>query len=207
MKRSVLDITKRGFATFLGLLLVAKPLTAKLIADPSFANKKQSIASSNSSNNEICSDWKKVRSQEGKCSASFPKTPDHLRQKLPMKDGDKELKYNVYVADFERKAVYMVLIAEYPGVVNEEYAVKNLEHFLNTLLSQNPKNRLLHANLTKVQGFPGMDFFISTEQIYFKGRAIQANNTLYLLAMECEIPNYQDAHFNHFISSFELHVN
>jgi hypothetical protein len=204
MKLSGMSITKKGFATFLGLLLVAKPMVSKLSEAPGLVVKKQEIATSTAPS---YTDWKKVRSQEGKCSAAFPKNPDHLRQKLPMKEGGKELKYNVYVADHDRKAVYMVLIAEYPGVVNEEYAVKNLEHFLNTLLAQNSKNKLMYANLMKVQGFPGMDFFISTEQIYFKGRAIQANNTLYLLAMECEIPNYQEGNYDYFIGSFELHPN
>ena len=40
--------------------------------------------------------------------------------------------------------------------------------------------------------------------VYFKGRAIMAENHLYLLAMECDVSNYQEGNFNHFINSFEL---
>ena len=98
----------------------------------------------------------------------------------------------------------MVLIAKYPGQVQKEDAKKNLEHFLNTLISQNPNNRLLFADLVEIDGNTAMDFFIRTDKVYFKGRAIQANNSLYLLAMECAIPNYQEHHFNYFIESFTL---
>jgi hypothetical protein len=192
---------KKAFATFLGLLLVAKPISAKIIDTSHFMEVKEEQTNGDFKN------WKKVHSHEGKCSATFPKTPEQLQQKMAMKGEDKELQYYVYVADHNRKEVFMVLIAQYPGKVNQEDAVKNLEYFLNTLIAQNSKNRLLGADLIDVQGYPGMDFFIRTDQVYFKGRAIQANNSLYLLAMECEIPNYQEAHYNFFIESFELHLD
>lgn len=190
-------IAGRAFATFMALFLVAQPISAKIFDVSLFPGVIQNV------NNQF-RNWKKVHSVEGKCSMSFPKTPEHIQQKMPMKGHDKDLQYYVYVADHDRKAVFMLLVAQYPGKVDQDSAVKNLEHFLNTLMAQNSNNRLLFADLINVQGNPGMDFFIRTDQVYFKGRAIQANNALYLLAMECEIPNYQEEHFNYFIESFEL---
>ncbi len=192
-------ISKKAFAMGLGLILAAQPISAKILDSDLFAQTKVQETDRTFEN------WKKVHSVEGKCSAAFPRTPEQLQQKMPMKGQDKELQYYVYVADHQRKEVFMVLIAQYPGEVSQENAVKNLEHFLNTLIAQNHKNRLMFADLVEVQGYPGMDFFIRTDMVYFKGRAIQANNSLYLLAMECEIPNYQEDHFNYFINSFELH--
>lgn len=148
--------------------------------------------------------WKNMRSEENGCKAAFPRKPDHMQQDMKMRGSEEKLRYDVYVADHERKEVFMVLIAKYPGEVKKEDAKRNLEHFLNTLISQNAKNRLLFADLIEVDGNPAMDFFIRTDAVYFKGRAIQANNSLYLLAMECEIKNYQEHHFNYFIESFSL---
>lgn len=148
--------------------------------------------------------WKEVHSDAGNCKATFPRNPDHMQQDMKMKGTDSKLRYHVYVADHQRKEVFMVLIAKYPGEVKTEDAKKNLEHFLNTLISQNANNRLLFADLIQVNGNPAMDFFIRTDAVYFKGRAIQANNSLYLLAMECEINNYQEHHYNYFIQSFSL---
>jgi len=176
------------------LVMIVQPLAA--VQYPFMQVKQQS-------SNQF-KDWKKTTSKEGHCSASFPKAPEHIKQRIPMKGEDKELQYYVYVADYNRKAVFMLLIAEYPGVVSEDNAVKNLEHFLNTLMAQNQNNKLLFADLVKVNEFPAMDFFIQSDQIYFKGRAIQANNTLYLLAMECEVVNYSEEHCQYFINSFQL---
>ena len=192
-------IVRKAFAMGLGLILVAQPVSAKVLDSSLFSHSK--VASSE----RTFDNWKRVRSVEGRCSATFPRVPEYLQQKMPMKGQDNDLQYYVYVADHQRKEVFMVLIAQYPGEVNQEHAPKNLEHFLNTLIAQNHKNRLLFADLVDVQGYPGMDFHIRTDQVYFKGRVIQKNSTLYLLAMECEIPNYQEDHFNYFIKSFELH--
>lgn len=199
MKNNKKKFSKKWFAMGLGLLLAMQPVSAKILDSTLFSSKKVKECA------RTFDHWKRVHSVEGRCSASFPRVPEHLQQKMPMKGHDEELQYYVYVADHQRKEVFMVLIAQYPGEVKQEHAVKNLEHFLNTLISQNHKNRLLSADLIEVQGYTGMDFFIRTDQVYFKGRAIQANNTLYLLAMECEIPNYQEEHFNYFIEQFELH--
>lgn len=151
--------------------------------------------------------WKEVYSQEGSCKASFPRNPDHMQQDMKMRGTEGKLRYDVYVADHQKKEVFMVLIAKYPGEVKKVDAQKNLEHFLNTLITQNPNNRLLFADLIDVDGNVAMDFFIRTDKVYFKGRAIQANNSLYLLAMECAISNYQEHHFNYFIESFSLETS
>ncbi len=150
------------------------------------------------------SSWKEVYSESGGCKASFPGQPKHMQQDMQMKGSAEKLRYDVYVADHQKKEVFMVLIAKYPGEIKKEDAKQNLEHFLNTLVTQNPNNRLLFADIIEVEGNVAMDFFIRTESVYFKGRAIQANNSLYLLAMECPIVNYQEHHFTYFIESFSL---
>jgi len=71
-------------------------------------------------------------------------------------------------------------------------------------VTQNHDNELIFADLINVQGHKALDFFIKSKGVYFKGRAIMAENNLYLLAMECEQNNYLEMHYTHFIESFEL---
>lgn len=181
--------------TFLG---VSALLTVAPVTDNLWSTESQLIASRSFSN------WKKMYSSSGKCSILFPEDPEHLQQTMVLPDDEAELKYDVYVAGFDQKAVYMVLIAEYPMAVNETYAELSLESFLNGILTQNPHNKLIFADLITVQGHKALDFFIRTKDVYFKGRAIMANNQLYLLAMECEVQNYQEGEFNYFIDSFKF---
>jgi len=148
--------------------------------------------------------WKRFHSVQGECSISLPSSPEHVKQIMPLSDEGHNLRYDVYVAAHERKAVYMLLVAQYPPIVNQAHAEMSLESFLNGLITQNPENKLIFADLTEVQGYKALDFFIQARGTFFKGRAVMANNNLYLLAMECDGKNYLEDHFTHFITSFEL---
>lgn len=148
--------------------------------------------------------WKKFHSIPGKCMVSLPSNPEHVKQIMPFPEEGYELRYDVYVSAFEKKAMYMMLVAQYPPGMDNNHTEQGLESFLNGLVSQNRSNKLIFADLTEVQGHKALDFFIESQGVYFQGRAVMANNTLYLLAMECEQKNYLKDHVVHFINSFEL---
>jgi hypothetical protein len=80
----------------------------------------------------------------------------------------------------------------------------SLEGFLNGILTHNPNNQLIFADLSLVGGHEALDFFIRTGSVYFKGRALMVKNSLYLMAMECEVQNYDESHYNRFVDSFQL---
>lgn len=152
-----------------------------------------------------CKHWKPFHSFVGQCSIAFPENPEHVTQKMSLEDEDYDMQYDVYVAtEQNQEAVFMVLIAQYPPYVTEEYADLSLESFLNGILTQHPNNELVSADLIEVQGHKGMDFFIKTKGVYFKGRAVMSGSNLYLLAMECQEHNYKENKFVYFINSFQL---
>ena len=148
--------------------------------------------------------WQLFHAKQSKCRISLPGHPEHIQQLMPMPEGERDLRYDVYVAAHNREAVYMVLVAEYPSFVEKRHANKSLESFLNGILAQNPKNKLIFADLVEIDGHVALDFHIQTVNNYFKGRAIMADSNLYLLAMECDMRNYKEDHFSHFINSFEI---
>ncbi len=148
--------------------------------------------------------WQEFHSAVGNCKIALPQPPHHVHDTMTLPDNDSELQYDVYIAAEQQAVVYMVMVAEYPKYIDESYAELSLENFLNGLLSQSPHNRLVFADLIEFDGHKGMDFFIQTEGIYFKGRAIMANHRMYLLAMECDGRQYQDISYKHFIHSFVL---
>ncbi len=149
--------------------------------------------------------WKKFHSVPGKCKVSFPAMPEHVKQVMTLEEDQYDMQYDVYVAtEVNREAVYMVLIAQYPPYVNESCAELSLECFLNGILTQHPNNELVFADLIELDGHKGMDFFIKTKGMFFKGRAVMSGSNLYLIAMECEENFYKDHRFNYFINSFEF---
>lgn len=169
-----------------------------------FGNGFQEISDTMLVKDEMSNQWKKFHSVGGKCCVDLPEAPEHIKQNLAMPDEEYTMQYDVYVSGMDNKAVFMMLIAQYPPFVDESFAEMSLESFLNGILSQNPSNQLVFADLVEVQGHKAMDFFIRTNNVYFKGRAVMAKNNLYLIAMECETKNYKEQDFTHFINSFEI---
>lgn len=148
--------------------------------------------------------WQEFHSVPGNCSMLFPRAPEHISEKMNDPNEGHDLRYDAYVASHEQKAVFMLLIAKYPDFVDETYAQISLESFLNGILSHNPANQLIFADLVLVGGREALDFFIRTGTVFFKGRAMMVKNSLYLMAMECEIQHYDEGDFNQFINSFKL---
>jgi hypothetical protein len=152
----------------------------------------------------VKSKWEEFHSVAGSCSMLFPQYPEHISEK--MSDGEEgyDLKYDAYIATADKKSVFMLLIAKYPDFVDESYAQVSLESFLNGLLTHNPANQLIFADLVLVGGREALDFFIRTGSVFFKGRAMMVKNSLYLMAVECEMQHYDELEYNRFIDSFKL---
>jgi len=186
---------KKSMLAFIALALVSKAV---------FANESKPLEVLSVATKGDFKSWKKLQSTPGKCRISMPDQPEHLTQKMLLPEEKAELRYDVYVSGVNNDAVYMMLVAEYPPLIDPSYAELSLESFLNSILTQNPQNRLVFADLVSVQGHKGLDFFIRTKDVYFKGRAIMANNQLYLIAMECDMHSYHEPSFNFFINSFEF---
>lgn len=149
-------------------------------------------------------DWKEFHSVVGKCTLKFPTAPEHISEKMQVPEEGYDLKYDAYIASQDKKSVYMLLIAEYPEFVDQSLAQASLEGFLNGILANNQGNQLLFADMLLVDGKPALDFFIRTGGIYFKGRAIMVDNHLYLMAMECEVQNYDEGRYSYFVDSFKF---
>ena len=150
--------------------------------------------------------WKEFHSHTGNCSMMFPVEPEHISEKMAMPNEGFELKYDAYISAADQQTVFMLLIAQYPEFVDESYAQMSLEGFLNGILTHNPSNQLLFADLLLVDGHEALDFFIRTGNVYFKGRAVMVKNSMYLMAMECEIPKYDEVRYKHFVNSFKIHT-
>jgi hypothetical protein len=148
--------------------------------------------------------WQEFHSVVGKCSMRFPEAPEHVSEQMSVPEDGYSLRYDAYISPLSEESVVMLLIAQYPDFVDEAYAQMSLEGFLNGILTHNPGNQLIFADLLLVEGHEALDFFIRTGSVYFKGRAVMVKNSLYLMAMECEMQAYDEAHYNQFVNSFRL---
>lgn len=194
MNKKISEVAKRAVMSMIAIFFVLlNPLTAAP------QNEGQKYSRPNFEN-----PWKEFHSVAGRCKMKFPNHPEHVTEKLSLSEEGYDLKYDAYISTSDKRTVYMLLIAQYPDFVDESYAQMSLEQFLNGILSHNPGNQLIFADLLLVNGHEALDFFIRTGSVYFKGRAMMVKNSLYLMAMECEMQTYDEGGFNTFINSFVL---
>lgn len=149
-------------------------------------------------------EWSEFHSVVGRCKMKFPSAPEHVSQKLNGPEPGYDLNYDAYISALDERTVFMLLVAQYPAFVDETYAQMSLEAFLNGILTYNPENQLIFADLLLVEGHEALDFFIRTGSVYFKGRAVMVKNSLYLMAMECDVQIYDEGNYNKFVQSFKL---
>jgi len=194
---------KQAFDTIKGIVIVSATLL--LMAFSPVAAESEIAAGTNVGQiQKGNASWQEFHSVVGNCTMQFPKQPDHLSEKMRLPEEGFDLKYDAYISSVDQKTVFLLLVAQYPDFVDETYARMSLEGFLNGILTHNPNNQLIFADLSLVGGHEALDFFIRTGGVYFKGRALMVKNSLYLMAMECEVQNYDETHYNKFVQSFQL---
>jgi hypothetical protein len=175
-----------------------------LVCNPLAAFANGNGVSSQAKAETLAKNWLDFESAPGRCKMKFPVQPEHVSEKMSMPEEGYDLRYDAYISSTDPKTIFMLLIAQYPDFVDERFAHMSLEAFLNGILTHNPGNQLIFADLVLVQGHEALDFFIRSGTVYFKGRAMMVKNSLYLMAMECEVQNYDENHYNTFVNSFAL---
>lgn len=147
--------------------------------------------------------WKEFFSHDGGCSISFPVQPTLVQQSLRVADGQK-LYYDIYLAPFEDKGVFMLLIATYPQTLSGGHEVAGLEGLLKGIVGHNVENKLVFANLVDYAGHPAMNFLVQSVSNYFRGHALMSGNKLFLIAMEGRKAELDEHTFKQFLESFKL---
>lgn len=153
---------------------------------------------------EESASWREVFTQCGNCHISFPSKPQMIQQSLPLADGVNRLSYDVYLAPFEDKGVFLLLVATYPAPLSNGNEVAGLEGLLSGIVNHNPDNQLVFADLTKLLGHPAMDFLVEGGKSYFRGQAMMVGNKLYLIAMEGLLGDMDEKTYMQFLQSFGL---
>lgn len=148
--------------------------------------------------------WKQFYAKGGECAIAFPTQPTLVQQSLKLSEGQDRLNYDVYLAPFEDKGVFMLLIATYPRPLAGGHEVAGLEGLLRGIVSHHPDNQLIFANLLQYAEHPALNFLVQSTSSYFRGQALMIGNKLYLIAMEGRKTSMDEQTFVKFLESFKL---
>lgn len=150
--------------------------------------------------------WKQIYAKGGDCLISFPSPPQMLQQSLNLPEGQKLL-YDIYLAPFEMKGVFLLLVATYPSPLSEGHEIAGIEGLLKGIVGHHPNNALVFSEIIEIDGHPAMNFLVQSDLSYFRGQALMVGNKLFLIAMEGKKGFLEENVFNRFVKSFRLLFN
>lgn len=148
--------------------------------------------------------WPQMQAKHGECQISFPVTPQLIEQKVPIANSPHHLSYDVYLAPFEDRGVFLLLVATYPLPVAGGHEIAGLEGLVKGIVNHHPDNRLVYAKLGEFANRPAVNFLVESGKSYFRGHAVMVGNRLFLVAMEGRAGDLQEKMFERFLKSFEI---
>lgn len=147
--------------------------------------------------------WKQIYTKGGDCAIAFPSPPQLIQQSFNLAEGQKLL-YDVYVAPFENKGVFLLLVATYPMPLAGGHEMAGLEALLKGIVAHHADNVLEFAEKIEWNGYQAIHFLVRGGTNYFRGQALMVGNKLFLIAMEGREDGREEALFSRFVHSFQL---
>ena len=127
-----------------------------------------------------------------------------VQQSLKLSESGHRLNYDIYLAPFEDKGVFLLLIATYPMPLSGGQEVMGLEGLLKGIVGHSPDNSLVFADLVEYNGHHAVNFLVQSGKSYFRGQALMVGNKLFLVAMEGKKGTMEEKIFTRFLKSFQL---
>ena len=152
----------------------------------------------------ISSSWKKTYSKGGDCHIDFPTPPQLLEQSMNISEAGHKLLYDIYLAPFQNRGVFLLLIATYPASLKEGHETVGLEGLVNGIVGHHIDNELIFSNTVEFMGKPAINFLVQSGSNYFRGHAVMIGNKLYLIAMEGKKGDLDEQTFSRFMKSFRI---
>ncbi len=140
-------------------------------------------------------------------SAQFPENPDHSGQIIEIPQSDLTIRYDTYVAETKSDgSVYVVSVWEYPESVDIRRPELNLQEGFAGMLQALPESQVLFMKASEMQGHKSLEFWISCEDVFFRGFLISVNHTLYQVFMvyRNKDPKSLDHEYDTFTQSFKI---
>jgi hypothetical protein len=148
--------------------------------------------------------WKSTYAKSGECHIEFPSPPEMIQQSMQVSEAGHRLLYDIYLAPFQDRGVFLLLIATYPGPLNQGNEMAGLEGLVKGITSHHMDNQLVFSNSVEFLGLPAINFLVQSGANYFRGHAFMVGNKLYLIAMEGRKGELDEATFNRFMNSFKF---
>ncbi|WP_213318331.1 hypothetical protein [Chlamydiifrater volucris] len=151
-------------------------------------------------------DWKKYDYKDSGFSVELPKEPEYSRQTIEIPQSDITIRYETFVTEPNENLIYVISVWNYPEKIDIGKPEQNLQEGFAGMLSALPESHVLFMQSATHQGHQSLEFWIRNEDIFFRGKLICVDHTLYQVFMVYKSNDAKslDQEYQQFSSSFHI---
>lgn len=149
--------------------------------------------------------WQRFTSEENCFSIDLPQKPEHIHQTITIPQTELQIDYDTYISEPSDKIVYVISVWNYPEEIDMSKPEVNLQDGFGGMLSALPNSEVEEMNMSEIEGgHKSLEFLVKNEDIYFHGKLILVQNTLYQVFSVYKTSEDMKNSYSHFIDSFRL---
>lgn len=178
---------------FLGIATIGI-LSSVVLASLTTAREKGKAALAQSA------DWITYNSVKDNFSILFPRYPT-ISSDSGTNKANLTYTYNSYSSQKEKED-FLVIKYMYQNEIDTSHPDSMLESGVNAFVNGTNGN-IISSNFTYSNSYRALDFYSKTADMYFKGRLILVDQSVYLIVMDYPL-NDSDINYQKFINSFKI---
>jgi hypothetical protein len=148
--------------------------------------------------------WKAFTSTKSGFNIDLPSQPEHIEQSIDIPQTDLSITYNTYLCEPNDSVVYVISVWDYPKEIDMSDPVQNLQDGFAGMLSALPSSEVEFMEMDKTQGFDSLEFLVSSEDIFFRGKLILVHHTLFQVFTVYREGEEMDRNYSRFIKSLKF---
>jgi hypothetical protein len=143
--------------------------------------------------------------KEDHFQALFPRQPNYAATDIPLSPTE-TVRYNSYVALGGDQTLYLLTSAIYPVAPDPKNARQHLQIFLQQFMRNSPENLVIRLQEITFQNNPALDFTLVNKGFWTYGRAILAEDTVFILLCSNGSNALARKNFHIFASSLKIKI-
>lgn len=149
-------------------------------------------------------EWREFIPASGKFKVMLPVVPQYAKETVSIPDTNQKRWYEMFVSEKMDSTLFLISLITYPPGVDISNTEMMLRGIVDEMVYSKVGNKLKEFENTTFQNHQAVRFDIVSKEFNIKGIAMMVDKTTYLLTYVAKEDNFNEAEYQHFITSFQL---
>lgn len=197
----------KGFLTWFIFIVLAIAFLLYIYGEKMLSNMTsattEAYVDDSIKSNPAFQNWVDYNPPSKKFTSKFPSSPQHATDKALDSKTKEHKQYEMYISESNGR-VFMISVISFLSHDKSNDGENVLKSIVDSMVSSNPGNKLEKIQIGSYQGKKDMDFLITNPSYAISGRALFADNQVYVLSVLSKTVEESKSDFDYFTKSFKI---